>query len=227
MRERGNNSPWRLQFHIKNWRKEIIRLTQCCQQPKQKGENYFSNYFNIFQRCNRECSICCQKSVSICISAGKDSTSNQLKSSGFVEPELLKILSKYKITRSKQKKRKEKERKNSRKLKTCSLLTSKIRFQVITIKERRYNMGFQRWSQNVTDCSVFLKNLCSSLWYTPHVLFSFVLASIIFEQSSSAWRFLGYTSSNAGQFTASTIAYYFWEYVHQTEKKKVKTRNRT
>ena len=52
-----------------NWRKQIIRLTQCCQQPKQKGENYFSNYFNIFQRYNRECSICCQKSVSICISA--------------------------------------------------------------------------------------------------------------------------------------------------------------
>ena len=25
----------------------------------------------------------------------------------------------------------------------------------------------------------------------------------------AAWRFLGYTSSNAGQFTASTIAYYF------------------
>ena len=39
------------------------------------------------------------------------------------------------------------------------------------------------------------------------VLFSFVLASIIFKQRS--WAFLGYTSSNAGQFTTSTIAYYF------------------
>ena len=53
-----------------------------------------------------------KKSVSICISAGKDFTFNQLKANGFFEPELLEILSKYKITRRKQtKKKNDKKRK--------------------------------------------------------------------------------------------------------------------
>ena len=42
------------------------------------------------------------------------------------------------------KKRKERKKRGSRNLKACFLLTSKCRFQVIRIKARRYNMGFQR-----------------------------------------------------------------------------------
>ena len=154
-----------------NWRKQIIRLTQCCQQPKQKGENYFSNYFNIFQRYNRECSICCQKSVSICISAGKDSTSNQLKSSGFVEPELLKILSKYKITRRKQKKTKRKGKGKQQKVKDMLLAHKQNTLPSNYDKGTTIQHGISEMIAERNRLFSILEFMLLVMVHSPHVVF--------------------------------------------------------
>ena len=117
----------------------------------------------------------------------KDSASNQLKANSFVEPELLKILSKYKITRRKQKKTKRKGKGKQQKVKHMQLAHKQNPLPSNYDKGTTIQYGISEMiAERNRLFSILEEFMLLVMVHSPRVVF-ICLASIIFEQSSLAF----------------------------------------